>query len=189
MEAQLGRANQNAAVIICSDGESSDGDIVKAIRPLENLPCNIVVRLCTDESRVIDYWNRVRRDLQADTINIIDDLRGEAAEINKSNPWLTYGEPIQRFREFGTNMPDFNALDEHMLTPRQLRLFVAHLLGGEAAEYPNPNEDLPGFQAEVARRLANEQLTWDPTREAMAKWINAPLIGDVYRGKEGCALM
>ena len=76
---------------------------------------------------MITYWNQVKSQLQAETINILSDLRNEALDVSKINAWVTYSEPLQRFREFGTNTADFNALAEHLLTPRQLRLFCAHL--------------------------------------------------------------
>lgn len=43
---------QRACVIIATDGESSDGDIAEALRPLKDLPCWVVVRLCTNEDRI-----------------------------------------------------------------------------------------------------------------------------------------
>ncbi len=47
MEAQLRATGQKACVIIATDGESSDGDIANAMRPLQALPVWVVVRLCT----------------------------------------------------------------------------------------------------------------------------------------------
>lgn len=45
---------QRACVIIATDGESSDGDIAEALRPLKDLPCWVVVRLCTNEERIAE---------------------------------------------------------------------------------------------------------------------------------------
>lgn len=45
---------QRACVIIATDGESSDGDIAQALRPLKDLPCWLVVRLCTNEDRIVE---------------------------------------------------------------------------------------------------------------------------------------
>jgi hypothetical protein len=52
---------------------------------------------------------------------VLDDLRGEAGEVHDKNPWLTYGEPIQRLREFSICIKEINLLDERKLTPDELR--------------------------------------------------------------------
>jgi hypothetical protein len=54
---------QKAAVVIATDGESSDGDLALAMRPLKNLPVWIIVRLCTDEETIEEYWNNVDKQL------------------------------------------------------------------------------------------------------------------------------
>jgi hypothetical protein len=40
-----------------------------------SLPCFVVVRLCTDEQRVTDYWNRIEASLEVE-LDVIDDLHG-----------------------------------------------------------------------------------------------------------------
>ena len=47
MATQLRERKQVAAVVIFTDGESSDGDMAQAMKPLESLPVWVVVRLCT----------------------------------------------------------------------------------------------------------------------------------------------
>jgi hypothetical protein len=63
MEPMLRSSGQRAAVIIITDGESSDGDVAAALRPLQNLPVWVVIRLCTDEDNVVDYWNNIDNQL------------------------------------------------------------------------------------------------------------------------------
>jgi hypothetical protein len=50
-------------VVIATDGESSDGDIVTAMKPLKQLPCWVVIRLCTDQDSIVDYWNNIDSEL------------------------------------------------------------------------------------------------------------------------------
>jgi hypothetical protein len=119
-EGQLRAKGQKACLIIATDGESSDGDIAEAMAPLKNLPVWVVVRLCTDDERVGDYWNRVDEQLELN-IDVLDDLNGEAAEVHKQNPWLTYGEQIQRLREFGIAVKEIDLLDERRLSFDELR--------------------------------------------------------------------
>ena len=55
----LRATGQRVAVIIATDGESSDGDIAAAMAPLKDLPVWVVIRLCTDEDKIVDYWNNI----------------------------------------------------------------------------------------------------------------------------------
>eukprot|EP00596_Hydrurales_sp_CCMP1899_P002650 CAMPEP_0119044152 /NCGR_PEP_ID=MMETSP1177-20130426/29073_1 /TAXON_ID=2985 /ORGANISM="Ochromonas sp, Strain CCMP1899" /LENGTH=258 /DNA_ID=CAMNT_0007013745 /DNA_START=18 /DNA_END=791 /DNA_ORIENTATION=+ len=97
---QLRGAGKKAAVIICSDGEASDGNICEILKQFDTLPVWVVIRLCTDVKEVVDYWNTVDNQIELN-MDIIDDQFGEAREINRLNNWLTYGEPLHRLREFG----------------------------------------------------------------------------------------
>lgn len=120
VEQQLRANNQRACVIIASDGESTDGDIQQAMRPLKSLPVWVVVRLCTDEDRVVNYWNEIDNQLEVE-LDVLDDLQGEAQEVYAANPWLTYGEPLHRMREFGIPIKELDMLDSNLLSLEQLR--------------------------------------------------------------------
>jgi hypothetical protein len=112
---ELRRNNQVACVIIATDGESTDGDVADVLRPLKYLPVLIIIRLCTNEERIVEYWNNIDKQLQLH-IDVLDDLKGEAEEVQKNNPWLTYGEPLHRMREFGLTIKELDMLDEKKLT-------------------------------------------------------------------------
>lgn len=124
MEPQLRAAGQKACVMIATDGESSDGDIATAMRPLQTLPVWVVIRLCTDDERVVNYWNNIDSQLELD-MDVLDDLCGEAAEVMENNSWLTYGEPMHRLREFGIPIKEIDLLDESKLSVEQIRLFCS----------------------------------------------------------------
>ena len=64
MEDDLRNNNQTAAVIICTDGVSTDGDVATAMKPLQDLPVWVVVRLCTDDEELIEYWNNIDGELE-----------------------------------------------------------------------------------------------------------------------------
>lgn len=123
-ERRLRAHNQLACIVIATDGESSDGDIVEALSALRDLPCWVIVRLCTNDERVVEYWNSIdeRIDLKVD---VLDDLVGEAKEVRKFNPWLAYGEALHRMREFGVSFPEMDALDEQLLRMDDLRKVCA----------------------------------------------------------------
>jgi hypothetical protein len=83
LEPQLRATGKKACVIIATDGESSDGDIITAMQPLRALPVWVVVRLCTDEDRIVEYWNNIDSQLEVE-MDVLDDLKGEAGEVSRS---------------------------------------------------------------------------------------------------------
>lgn len=110
--------SQRACVMIASDGAASDGDVATALRPLKDLPAWVVIRLCTDDDSVVDYWNNVDSQLELE-MDVLDDLSGEATEVETANKWLTYAEPLHRLREFGIPVKEFDLLDESLLSMEQ----------------------------------------------------------------------
>jgi hypothetical protein len=124
MEPELRQHGQKACVVIATDGESSDGDLAAAMQALRPLPVWVVVRLCTDEERIVNYWNNIDSQLELD-MDVLDDLCGEAGECHEANRWLTYGEPMHRLREFGIPVKEIDLLDEALLSLDQIRLFCS----------------------------------------------------------------
>ena len=52
------------------------------MRPLEHLPVWVVIRLCTDEDKMVDYWNGIDNEIELN-MDVIDDPLGEAEEIHR----------------------------------------------------------------------------------------------------------
>ena len=98
--------------------------INKLKEPLKNLPVWVVIRLCTDDDKIVNYWNNIDSQLELE-MDILDDLCGEAEEIATMNPWLTYGEPMHRLREFGISVKEIDLLDESKLNMDQIQLFAS----------------------------------------------------------------
>ena len=48
--------------------------------------------------------------------------------MHEKNQWLTYGEPLQRLREFGVTVKEIDLMDEICLSPEQTRVVCALLL-------------------------------------------------------------
>jgi hypothetical protein len=101
-------------LMIASDGEPNDGDstdLERILRQVEPSKLHIVVRICTDDKGVNSFWKRFEqnRELRLDTV---DDFKGESQEIYNLNDWLNYGLELHRFREWGTDEPLFDFIDE-----------------------------------------------------------------------------
>lgn len=123
---QLRQNGHKAIVVIITDGEASDGSMLDAMRPLKDLPAHVVVRVCTDEENVVEYWNNIDSELELG-MDILDDFEGEAKEIHQHNPWLVYGEPLHRLREWGITLKEFDLLDEAKLSSEQMRAIIAYM--------------------------------------------------------------
>jgi len=111
---------KKACLVIFSDGEATDGDLNEAMQPLHDLPVWIVVRLCTDDSNIVEYWNKIDKEFEIQ-IDVLDDFFGETEEVQNFNSWLTYGDALHQFREFGVAMRDLDRLDEDLLTLDQIQ--------------------------------------------------------------------
>lgn len=120
VEPQLRASGQKACVIIATDGESSDGNVHEALRPLKDMPAWVIVRLCTDSESIVKYWNDIDNILEMN-LDILDDLGGEAEEVVEKNPWLTYAEPLHRLREFGAALKELDLLDEGLLSREHMK--------------------------------------------------------------------
>lgn len=187
-EASLRGAGKRAVVVIASDGAASDGDVHAALRPLKSLPAWVVVRLCTDDDAVVQYWNRVDEDLELD-MDVLDDLAGEAAEVTEANPFLTYAAPMHRLREWGTAVKLFDLLDERKLAIAEL-LQLAQLIFGDAADdLPRPELDYEAFARALDDVQKSVGLVWDPLRNRNRPYFDLKKLHKSYSDESSCFVM
>uniref|UniRef100_A0A7S1TT25 Uncharacterized protein n=4 Tax=Phaeomonas parva TaxID=124430 RepID=A0A7S1TT25_9STRA len=131
-------------VVICTDGLPTDGDgggygaFGEAVRAeLDGLPVRLTVRLCTSDDDVVEYWNNIDAALEHVSVDVLDDLESEAREVRRFQPWLTYGQPLHRLREFGAAWHVFDLLDERPLHEEEAAQLAEKLVG----ELPDPYAD------------------------------------------------
>lgn len=171
------------ALVLATDGVPTDArgysdafvkqQFLDALRSLlSTLNIWIVVRLCTDEESVVQYWNGLDDDPELN-LEILDDYVAEAEEVHEHNRWLNYGLPLHRLREMGFHHRTFDLLDERRLSTGELRDFLRLLLGnGEMLEAPDPDADWKGFCGVVQQLLAKEKKQWNPVTKRMEPWID-----------------
>lgn len=174
-ESQLRSAGRQAAVIITSDGEATDGDIMRALLPLGGLPVSLVIRLCTDDEKVVSYWNGL------DSLNLshdlLDDLHREAEEVYRVNPWLTYAEPLHRVREFGVPHEVIDQLDHSLLSLPHLQLLASLIFG---VDLPDPAEDWRGFVGKIQEENRRNPQAWNPISRHFTDWIDITALESCY---------
>ena len=190
MEDVLRNSNQTAAVIICTDGVSTDGDVATAMKPLQDLPVWVVVRLCTDDEELIDYWNNIDGELELE-MDVLDDIRGEALEVRAANDWLNYGEQLHRLREFGAAIKEMDLIDESALSSEQMAVVVSCLVHtGNVRDLPHPDEDWDSFLKEVKKNMSEDRWIYDPVKEKAAPWIDVKNLIKMYQqgGSSACSI-
>ena len=183
---QLRANGQRVCLVIASDGQASDGDVMEALRPLHDVPLWIVIRLCTDDDDVVEYWNGVDEELELD-MDVLDDLSGEAAQVIGRCPWLTYGPPLHRLREWGTSVKIFDLIDERALARSELFELVKLILGEPAKSLPNPELDWSDFLEQLDVLQKEEGDLWCPAHSSKRPWF---LMKELNRtnGSKACVL-
>ena len=170
MAAELRAKGQRISITIATDGLPSDPyghggphhnrAFVDALRRLEGLPVWLVIRLCTDEDEIVQFYNDLDTVLEV-SVEVLDDFLSEANEVRKFNPWLNYGLPLQRLRELGFHDRVLDMLDERPLTLSELRDFCELLFGQDRMDgVPDPSVDWKGFLSAVGQVMKHEKLQW-----------------------------
>lgn len=172
---QLLAEKKKVVVVIATDGIDDAGTaaLTAALKNLEHLPVWVVIRLCTNDKDVVDYWNNIDSQLELN-IDIIDDLASEATEVWRHNPWLTYGAPLHQLREAGVTLKEFDVMDEAPLSNRDMWSYIAKLLHHSMEAFPNPVAGRKKFWQAVQPMLQNMPAVWDPISHKTVPWLKIP---------------
>ena len=119
MEDELRESGKKALLIILTDGASSDGDVVAALKQLEGMPIQIIIRVSSDDNVVIEYWNDVNTSIDVNVI-VLDEIEHEGVQIEEVNSWLTYGPALHRAREYGAVLPFLDNVDYCQLSQEEI---------------------------------------------------------------------
>lgn len=200
MAPELRREGKKVAIIIATDGlptdefgysgNSQNQEFVDSLRMLEGLPVWVVVRLCTDDEEVVNFYNDLDGQLEL-SLEVLDDFCGEAAEVTKENPWLNYALPLHRLREFGFHDRVFDMLDERPLMKSEIRDFSLLLFGKENLDgMADPSIDWDNFFQDVVRFLKMETYQYNPLTKRVAPWINTTKLNSIHGDSScGCSIM
>jgi len=196
MARSLRDQGQRAVVVIATDGSPSDengytSSLVKsqfldALRSLEGLPVWIVIRLCTDEDDVVDFYNNIDEELEL-SIDVLDDFTAEAEEVCHFNPWINYTLVIHRMRELGFYDRTFDMIDERTLNKSELRDYCKVLFGaGKMDGIPDPNIHWEDFSKRIMELAIKEGNFWNPFKKKMMPLIDKRALDRTYSGNNEC---
>ena len=175
-------SGQRVSVIIATDGLPSNdyGRSTKvekdkfrdALRTLDGLPVWIVIRLCTDNKDVVEYYNNLDKELEF-SLEVLDNYTDEAEEIYKVNPWLNYTLSLHRMREIGIHFRLFDFLDERQLTLPEIQDLCFFLFGSEKMDgFPDPEIDRKGFMIRIKDLIQGEVKQWHPVKKQVKSIIS-----------------
>jgi len=198
MRDALVQQGQRVVIVLATDGLPSNNygvsnsgtlkEFKDCLRSLVGLPVWIVVRLCTDEDQVVDFYNDLDCELEL-SFEVIDDFVGEAEEIYEYNKWLNYALPLHRIREMGFSHKLFDLLDERALTKDELRQFFLLMFGEASLDgTPDPQVDWEGFLKCIDRIANREKKQWNPMKKRMTPWVDTKRLNSVY-GESSCTIM
>ena len=177
MAPEMRKLKKRAAVIISTDGESSDGKVSKALEPLRDLPAFVVIRLCTDHQKIVDYWNNIDQELELE-MDVIDDLVQDAQQVKAANPWLVYGDELHRLREFGAAFKEMDLIDETALGSEQCMSFLKVLLNRK--DLPHPQVEWQDFYDAVKEESNTQNLVFDPLSGSFKHPIDMSALKRAY---------
>ena len=194
--------SEKVVLVVATDGKPTDAsgfmtpavdrEFQQALRQLQSKAW-VVLRLCTDDNSVIEYYNTLDEQMEL-SIEVLDDYLDEAKEVYQHNPWLTYSLCLHRCREMGLSCHAFHRwldwLDERTLT--RAEIFEALQILGilESSNFPGTFLADPKEWNEVCNLVARQQKSlslqksewtgenllaftpWNPIRKRTTWWID-----------------
>lgn len=149
----------------CDDGQG----MVQQLKLMANsLPLQMVIRLCTDDDQVVEFYNRIDEEYEL-PLDILDDYVAEAQEIAAAgNGFFTYTPVLHRIREAGTLFKLLDSLDEQRFAEAEVRRFVELLCPSDLGATSSDRD----FVRKVHELLRHSKPVFDPVSGKLQPFLN-----------------
>ena len=194
------------------DEDGREGDHVtqaflETLNLLQGSPVWVVVRLSTDEQRVVDFYNDLDVKMELVSVemsggmtpgqihlDVLDDYVSEAGAVHEHNAWLNYAYPLHLCRESVVKYPIFDALNDRPLSHDELVDFMTLLFDRNQQAWAlqplaNPTTHYADFRAEISELNRKTGTLYDPIRRRVVPWIDMGHLDRIYSSQSstGCS--
>jgi hypothetical protein len=175
------RMEKKLTLCICTDSIPTDADgnedpkmiqeFLTTLQQLVDWPVQVVMRLSTDEERVVQFYRNLQVSHEAfrEKVMVLDDYISECQHVQENNPWLNYGYPLHLCREEGIRVPLLDALSERPLHQSELCEMVLLIFGERICcaqtDYPKFRKTLQLFNKETG-------VLWNPIKKKFVPWVD-----------------
>lgn len=165
--------NKKIHIVITTDSEPTDTNILNILNGLiEKQFIDITIRLCTDDPRILDYW-QIIDELTGYKLNIVNNIYVKTTKILLYNPWLSYCEPIHRVFECGKLIKLFHSLEERTLQVSEIHHFSEYLID---QTLPDPQYNFNQFISTLNFEINKLEMVINPLNKKYSSWINVNKI-------------
>lgn len=184
---------------ICTDSIPSDPEghelpelkagLRTILLQLIDMPIQVVLRLSTDDERVVDFYKEMAYEaLFVKRLQVIDDFVSECAQVKRWNPWMNYGYPLHLCREGGVYVPAVEQLSHRKLLVPEVIEVLALVLGivVDSKTYI-PSIDYDGLRKQIKTLNEKTGKCWSPISSSYVPWINMKQL-DKLHNVDGCTI-
>jgi len=168
--------NKKAHVVITVDNIPIDINVIGILNELiKKTFVHVTIRLCTDDTKVIDYWQYIN-ELSGYKLYILNNIYVKINKVLQYNPWFTYCEKIHRIYECGDLIELFYYIDEQPLTISEIHHFSEYLID---KYLPNPKYSLDNFMLNLKTEINKLKMVINPINKKHGFWININKINNI----------
>jgi hypothetical protein len=180
---------------ICTDSIPSDvngveqtqikGDFESLLQSAVDWPIRVVLRLSTDEERVVNFYETMARKTNfANILQVLDDFVSECKKVKQWNPWLNYGYPLHLCREAGIFRNTFEQLGRRPLERIETMEVVCILFGKtDMVDFKTyrPDSDYKTLRKQIKDLNLKTGKYWSPISKGFVTWINLKQLDKVNK--------
>lgn len=181
-------SNRRLVICVCTDSIPTDAngienpemiqDFILTLQQFTEWPVQVVIRLLTDEERVVHFYQHLSTTTNT-RLQVLDDYVSECRQVQEHNPWLHYGYPLHLCREQGIHMDVLETLSKRALTATELIEISRIIFAGQF----QPQDQLPfvHFRKQIEEWNKEAGVLWNPMKKRFVPWVDLKKLDKCYK--------